>query len=75
MKTSPNAETVDDERDGWTVKAEDYDRLAEAARGLRCACRDRLPPGHYAKLDEECRAIDALLSQNTKVCHGQGPLA
>jgi hypothetical protein len=50
----------------WTVKSADYDRLAEAARWLRSACKDRLPPGHYAKLDEECRAIDAIFSPNTE---------
>lgn len=47
---------------GWTVKESDYNRLAAAARELRTACKDRLPPGHYAKLDEECRAIDAILA-------------
>jgi len=52
------------ELDGWTVKADDYDRLREAAIWLRRSCKDRLPVGHYAKLDEECRAIDAVLSPN-----------
>lgn len=59
------AEVVYREIGEWTVKAEDYDKLAHAARWLRRSCKDRLPPGHYAKLDEECRAIDALLSPNT----------
>lgn len=45
----------------WTVRADSYDRLANAARALRSACKDRLPPGHYAKLDEECRELDAAL--------------
>jgi hypothetical protein len=38
--------------------------LREAAIWLRRSCKDRLPVGHYAKLDEECRAIDAVLSPN-----------
>lgn len=50
----------------WTVRASDYDRLANAARALRAACKDRISPGHYAKLDEECRDIDAILSPNTQ---------
>ena len=58
------------ELDGWTVKADDYDRLREAAIWLRRSCKDRLPVGHYAKLDEECRAIDAVLSPNNEVTHG-----
>jgi hypothetical protein len=45
-----------------TVSAHDYARLVDAALALRMACKDRLPPGHYAKLDEECRDIDALLT-------------
>ncbi len=44
----------------WQVCADDYDRLWLAALALRQACKDRLPPGHYTKLDEECRAIDAI---------------
>ena len=59
------------ELDGWTVKADDYDRLREAAIWLRRSCKDRLPVGHYAKLDEECRAIDAVLSQNIAVRHAE----
>ena len=54
------------ELDGWTVKADDYDRLREAAIWLRRSCKDRLPVGHYAKLDEECRAIDAVLSPSNR---------
>ena len=57
-------EILERELDGWTVKAEDYDRLREAAIWLRRSCKDRLPPGHYAKLDEECRAIDAIFNPN-----------
>jgi hypothetical protein len=45
----------------WHVPAEDYNRLLVAARRLRSACKDRLPPGYYAKLDDECRALDAVL--------------
>jgi len=45
------------ELDGWTVKYEDWKRLAYAAQWLACACRDRLPPGHFAKLDEEYNAV------------------
>lgn len=48
----------------WTVRASDYDRLANAARELRAACKRDLPPGSYALLDEECEAIDAILSPN-----------
>lgn len=44
------------------VDAADYERLANATRALRSACKDRLPPGHYAKLDSECRIIDHLLN-------------
>lgn len=46
----------------WTTRAEDYDKLKEAALWLRRSCKDRLPPGHYDKVSEECRAIDELLS-------------
>lgn len=58
------AEILDRELDGWTVKAEDYDRLREAAMRLRCSCKDRLPPGHYDKVSEECQALDALFQPN-----------
>lgn len=47
--------------DGYTVRASDYDQLANAARELRSACKRLLPPGSYAQLDKECGAIDALL--------------
>lgn len=60
------AEILERELDGWTVKAADYDSLREAAMWLRRSCKDRLPVGHYAKLDEECRAIDAILSPNNE---------
>jgi hypothetical protein len=44
--------------DEWTVRAVDYDKLLDAANALRSACKDRLPPGQYDKLSEECRAVD-----------------
>ncbi len=47
-----------------TVRASDCDRLANAARALRAACKDRISPGHYALIDEECRVIDDMLSPN-----------
>jgi len=51
---APDAAPADD----WTVRLCDYDRLWQAALALRHACKDRLPPGHYDKLSEECRAVD-----------------
>lgn len=45
--------------DGWMVKYEDWKRLADAS-----ACKDRLPPGHFAKLDEEYSAVRAIFSPN-----------
>jgi hypothetical protein len=50
----------------WTVRASDYDRLAAAARELRAACKHKLTPGHYAQMQAECDALDALLSPNAK---------
>lgn len=50
------------EDDVWTVRADDYDRLAKAAGELHAYCKDRLPPGYYAQLDDKCRAVDAILN-------------
>lgn len=55
--------------EGWTVRAEDYDRLRTAALWLARACRDRLPPGHFAKVDEEYTEVRRLLSLNDEA-HG-----
>lgn len=49
---------------GCTVKYDDWKRLADAAQWLASACRDRLPPGHFAKFDEEYSAVRAILSPN-----------
>jgi len=45
----------------YTVDATEYDKLAEAALWLSRACKDRLPPGHYDKVSEECRTVDSIL--------------
>jgi hypothetical protein len=71
----PNSATAEDDREvialadflrvkigEWTVRKDDYDKLATTAKWLRRSCRERLPPGHYAKLEDECRALDAILS-------------
>jgi len=50
----------------WRVKASDYDRLADAARELRSACKRRLPPGTYWLLEREIDQLDGVLSPNTK---------
>ena len=63
------AEILDRELNGRTVKAEDYDRLREAATWLRRSCKDRLPRGHYDKVSEECREIDAILSHRAWFCN------
>lgn len=47
---------------GWTVKYEDWKRLADAAGWLARACKDRLPVGHFAKLDQEYSAVRKILS-------------
>jgi hypothetical protein len=54
-----------------TVILEAVDRLSNAARWLRRSCRDRLPPGHYAKLEDECRELDAIFSPNVKSSHDE----
>ena len=59
--TAPAAQPV--RGNDWTVRAADYDRLYLAALDLRHACKDRLPPGHYDKVSEECREIDAAIAQ------------
>jgi hypothetical protein len=56
----------DPDSEGWTVQASDYDRVSNALRALRNACEDRLPPGHYEKLEEECREADVVLGRKTK---------
>ncbi len=48
--------------DGWTVKYEEWKRLADAAAWLARACKDRLPCGHFAKLEEEYSAVRAILA-------------
>ncbi len=48
--------------EGWTVKYEDWKRLADAAAWLARACKDRLPCGHFAKLDQEYTAVREILS-------------
>ena len=47
----------------WTVRESEYNRLYLAALDLRRACKDRLPPGHYDKVSEECREIDVAIAQ------------
>lgn len=81
----PNAETAEDDSEvialadflrvkigEWTVRKDDYDKLATAAKWLLRSCRDRLPTGHYAKLEDECRAIDAIFSPNAEPCNRAG---
>ena len=46
---------------GYTVPQADYDRLYKAAFWLRRSCKDRLPPGQYDKLSEECGDVDDAL--------------
>ena len=57
--------------DGWTVRAEDYDKLATAARMLASACKHQLPPGFFAQVEEEYRAVRELLSppNETKISY------
>jgi hypothetical protein len=50
--------------DGWTVKYEDWKKLADAAQWLARACKDRLPPGHFAKIEEEYSDVRNIFSPN-----------
>lgn len=49
--------------EGWTVKAEDYDRLKTDWDALTHACRTQLPPGYYALIENETR-LTAPISTN-----------
>ena len=48
------------EHDEEYVRLADYRELADAALWLARACRDRLPIGHFAKIDEEYEAVRAI---------------
>lgn len=51
---------------GWTVRADEADRMAKALSRLRSACKHNLPPGWYATIQAECDEADRVLMPNKK---------
>lgn len=48
--------------DGWTVPAVNFDRVYDALRALRSACRSRLTPASYGQIDDALAEADTALT-------------